>query len=147
MAAPPTDGGPSADGDGAGFTVSDRRVSTQGAAAPSSGAAPAAPEAPTPHVAVDEDPRRPSAFCGFLASLHMAGLYHLGLMPADGGEAPAPNLDLARENIDIVEMLERKTRGNLDADEQRLIQHVLTDLRMNFLRASSGVGHSSRAGG
>jgi len=74
-----------------------------------------------------------SGFSRFAASLHMACLYHLGLVPGPGGENPKPNLELARENIDILEMLQDKTKGNLDVHEERVLRGVLSEVRMAFL--------------
>jgi hypothetical protein len=74
-----------------------------------------------------------SGFSRFAASLHMACLYHLGLVPGPGGEKPQPNLELARENIDILEMLQEKTKGNLDVHEERVLRGVLSEVRMAFL--------------
>ena len=78
-----------------------------------------------------------SGFSRFAASLHMACLYHLGLVPGPGGEKPQPNLDLARENIDILVMLQQKTKGNLDEHEDNVLKGVLSEVRMAFLEAAS----------
>ena len=45
------------------------------------------------------------------------------------------NLPLARQTIDTLEMLEEKTRGNLDEQEAKLLESVLYELRMDFVRA------------
>jgi hypothetical protein len=59
------------------------------------------------------------------------------------GEAPSPetgaielNLALARQTIDLVGMLEEKTKGNLTGDEERLIGQILFDLRMRYVERS-----------
>ena len=56
------------------------------------------------------------------------------------GEAPSPetglsdkNLPLARQTVDLIAMLEEKTKGNLTGDEERLIGQVLFDLRMRYV--------------
>lgn len=61
------------------------------------------------------------------------------------GEAPNPesgkveaNIPLARQTIDILAMLEEKTRGNLTADESKLLSTILYDLRMRFLQRKNG---------
>jgi hypothetical protein len=63
-------------------------------------------------------------------------MHHLGIAadPATGAPSPERNLPLARQTIDTLEMLERKTRGNLDEHEAKLIQSVLYELRMAFVR-------------
>lgn len=76
----------------------------------------------------------PLAFGSLILSLATSGLVHLGRAPhPETGAAGAIDLALARQTIDILEMLEQKTRGNLDAEEQRLLGSVLHDLRMAYL--------------
>ena len=75
-------------------------------------------------------------FTTFVLSLATSALYHLGLSPdPSGGSAPKPNLPLARQTIDTIEMLEEKTRGNLDEEEEKLIKSVLYQLHMGFVQA------------
>lgn len=73
----------------------------------------------------------------FVMSLASSALVQLGELPAPGeetGEAPA-NLPLAKQTIDILGMLEEKTRGNLTAEEAQLVQHLLYDLRLKYVDA------------
>lgn len=75
-------------------------------------------------------------FSTFVLSLGASALMHLGLAPDPSGEGQTaePNLPLARQAIDTLDMIEEKTRGNLDEDEAKLVQSVLYELRMNFVR-------------
>lgn len=88
-------------------------------------------------------------FATFVLSLASNALVHLGELPepdAEGGAGDedanveaAPrerNLPLARQTIEILAMLEQKTRGNLDAAETNLLGGVLYDLRMKFVDAT-----------
>lgn len=76
-------------------------------------------------------------FASLAISLGHSALYHLGLVAdPESGKKGARNLALARQTIDILEMLEEKTRGNLSADEARLLEELLYDLRMRFVEAS-----------
>jgi len=86
------------------------------------------------------------SFATLVLSLTTSALVHLGV-PPEGGEpgeraggepAPEPNLPLARQTIDILEILQEKTRGNLDEAELRLLESVLHDLRMRFVAARKG---------
>ena len=52
------------------------------------------------------------------------------------GEPGSPDLPLARQTIDLVEILQEKTRGNLTPEEDQLLQSLLTDLRMRYVEAS-----------
>ena len=78
----------------------------------------------------------PPTFAQFVVSLYHTALYHFGLVPGPEGDKPPCNLALARENIAIIEMLDEKTKGNLDAQEERLIKQVLYELRMTFMKLS-----------
>ena len=66
---------------------------------------------------------------------------HMGLTPGPDGRYHDEELPLARENIDILALLEEKTKGNLTGQEERLIGSVLVDLRARFadLAAEKGV--------
>lgn len=83
----------------------------------------------------------PISFGTFVLSLSTSALVHLGEAPSPetGGKIP-PNLPLARQTIDILEMIEEKTRGNLDAEEKGLLEAILHDLRMRYVRAREGKG-------
>jgi hypothetical protein len=114
-----------------GFVVVDRRgqESEAAGAAPAEATQPAPPPRPLPGV----------DFASFAVSLGTSALYHLGLLAdPETGKPGERNLDLARQTIDVIEMLQRKTRGNLDQEEQDLLQRLLTDLRMRFVEASRG---------
>jgi hypothetical protein len=78
----------------------------------------------------DADDIHPMAFDIFVLSLNASALMHLG----DGIEAGEPNMPLARQTIDILAMIEEKTRGNLSGEEERLVHQILFDLRMRYAR-------------
>lgn len=75
-------------------------------------------------------------FSTFVLSLATSGLVHLGQVPVDeGSEAPEPNLPLAQQVIDTLVLLQEKTQGNLSDEETKLLQSVLYELRMGFVKA------------
>jgi hypothetical protein len=78
----------------------------------------------------DADDIQPMSFEIFVLSLNASALMQLG----DGVEAGEPNLPLARQTIDILAMIEEKTRGNLNGGEERLLHQILFDLRMRYAR-------------
>lgn len=79
------------------------------------------------------------SFGTLVISLTSSALVHLGVAPEPGTQAPGPvNLPLARQTIDILEVLKAKTRGNLDTDETTLLDQALHDLHMRFLSARRG---------
>jgi Domain of unknown function (DUF1844) len=75
-------------------------------------------------------------FTTFVLSLSHSALMHLGEAPSPESGEIEENLALARQTIDLVGMLEEKTRGNLTGDEERLIAQILFDLRMRFVERS-----------
>ena len=81
-------------------------------------------------------------FSTFMLSLGTSALYHLGVVahPETGRKLEPPELALARNTIDTLEMLEEKTRGNLDAQESELVESLLYELRMRFVEAEKGSG-------
>jgi len=73
-------------------------------------------------------------FPTFIISLSSSALMHLGEVPGpDGGEAN-PDLPLAKHTIDILAMLEEKTKNNLSEYEARLLRDVLFELRMKYVQ-------------
>jgi hypothetical protein len=123
-----------------GFTVVDRRHGRESAESeagrepeprqPAAGAAPP----PPPHPA--GAPPSTIDFATFLLSLSTSVLYHLGLVPErEGTQPPPPDLPMARQTIEILEMLEGKTRGNLSDEEAHLLESLLYELRMRYVDA------------
>ncbi len=84
-------------------------------------------------------------FTGFVLSLVTTAAVHFGDMPdpVTGEERPL-NIDGASQMIEILSMLEEKTRGNLTAQERSLLEQVLYELRMRFVAAQE---ESGSAGG
>lgn len=76
----------------------------------------------------------PIDFSIFVLSLNTSALQHLAADPDTDG-ALHENLPMARQTIDILTLLEEKTRGNLTGAEERLVSQVLFDLRMRFSSA------------
>ena len=146
----------SSDSKQGGFTVTDRRSfaaqepakvddAARAAAEPASGqtgdsdrgrdSAEAAGAADEPSGA-DGGPLPAVDFHTFVLSLGSSALLHLGeLEDPDGGPAEK-DLPMAKHTIDILSMLEEKTRGNLTSAEEKLMQSLLYDLRLRYVNAS-----------
>lgn len=77
------------------------------------------------------------AFSTFVFSLSSSALVHLGEIPEPNTQARHLDLPMAKQIIDTLGMLEEKTRGNLDTDEERLLKSVLYDLRLRFVQKST----------
>ena len=116
-----------------GFTVTDRRSFAGAEASKTEDAAPA-PAADEPTGA---DARLPAVdFHTFVLSLGSSALLHLGELEHPEGGASEKDLPLAKHTIDILSMLEEKTKGNLTSAEEKLIQSLLYDLRLRYVNAS-----------
>ncbi len=84
-----------------------------------------------------EDSLPPVEFTTFVLSLSHSALLHLGEAPdPETGGVVQKNLLLARQTIDLIAMLEEKTKGNLTGDEERLVAQILFDLRMRYVEKS-----------
>ena len=72
----------------------------------------------------------PVDFSTHVLSLASTALIALGKMPAPDGQSHPVDLETARHLIDVLGMLEEKTKGNLTGDEEGLVAQILFDLRM-----------------
>jgi hypothetical protein len=75
-------------------------------------------------------------FSTFLLSLASSAMVHLGDLPHPEGGKTEQNLAQAKQTIDLMALLEEKTKGNLTADEARFLGGALRDLRLRFVEAS-----------
>jgi hypothetical protein len=75
-------------------------------------------------------------FSTFILSLSHSALLHMGDAPHPDTDAVHTSLPMARQTIDLLGLLEDKTKGNLTGDEERLLTQILFDLRMRFLEQS-----------
>ena len=75
----------------------------------------------------------------FVLSLASTAAIHFGDRPdPNSGTRADPNLEGAAQMIDILSLLEQKTRGNLTAEEREVLGQVLYELRMRFVEATGG---------
>ncbi len=138
-----------------GFTVRDRRrvkidadsaetkqEADPGEAAESGGGGEGASSGDTGEAEDREEASRalpPVDFTGFVLGLAQMALVHLGEMPEPGSGETVVDLSQSRHTIDILKMLEEKTRGNLSEEESRLLQGLTRDLMLKYVhRAKQG---------
>ena len=76
-------------------------------------------------------------FSSFILSLYSSGLVQLGKVEDPSTGKKSVNLDLARHTIDMIAMLEEKTRGNLNEEEKNLLKALLSEIRIAFVEAKS----------
>ena len=82
-------------------------------------------------------PDQQLTFAGFVLSLASTAAIHFGDLPDPSGAPAQPNLEGAAQMIEILSLLEEKTRGNLTAEERQLLEQVLYELRMRFVEVSN----------
>src|SRR6202034_3794219 len=70
------------------------------------------------------------------------GMYHFG----EEKDRPEPDFRIARHTIDIMAMLQEKTRGNVTLEEQRLVENAITELRFRFVQAKESHDKKAPAG-
>lgn len=73
-------------------------------------------------------------------SLGNAALIALGLVPEPGSQELLKNMEAAQHNIELLNMLKQKTKGNLDPSEAELLANLIYDLQLKFVEAKK---HSS----
>lgn len=75
-------------------------------------------------------------FTQLVMSFHAAAWQQMGKVTSPISGKMDRNLELAKNSIDILGMLEEKTRGNLNEHEEKFLQQILTQLRMNYVEES-----------
>ena len=80
----------------------------------------------------------PISFSAFIFGLASTTLIHLGAAAHPELGTVQVDLVLAHQNLGLLEMLRAKTKGNLDSEEERLFQNLLTELRLKYVEASKG---------
>lgn len=116
-----------------GFRVIDRRTS--------SGAKDeATPAKDGPGFVMKESEAEPATpdridFSTLIFSLATGAFIHLGLAPDPVTKKTEKNISMAKQNIDILEILHKKTKGNLNTEEAALLDNLLAELRLRFVEA------------
>jgi len=135
-----------------GFVIKDRRVfaeegqdskvsddqkqATQKPDSETSEAQPAQEETDSTEHRQTEAPLPEVNFPTFVISLNASALVHLGAIEDPVGGEKVKNLPMAKQTIDILSMLEEKTRGNLTNEEENILKNILYDLRILFVKAT-----------
>jgi hypothetical protein len=105
-------------------TKAEQADTTQDAARAQAARPEAARETPLPEI----------TFSTFIFSLNTSALVHLGDYPEPATGKSEMDLPLAKQTIDLIALLEEKTRGNLSKDEENLVRHILYDLRLRYVQ-------------
>lgn len=73
-------------------------------------------------------------FSNFILSLNTSALIHLGDLPDPQTRERIYDIQSAKQTVDILELLKTKTEGNLDSEEFRLLDDVIYDLRLKYVK-------------
>lgn len=95
------------------------------------------PQAPPETAATPETEESPLPeidFTSFIFSLSTTAMYHFGDFPDPVTKKGQRNLPAAKQTIDILSILKTKTKGNLDEDENQLLDRLLYELRMRYVK-------------
>lgn len=120
-----------------GFVIRDRRGGSSETATKASGPS----ESSKPVVESDaahQAPAFPVTFSSFVISLGSSSLMLMGEKLDPQQQAVPVNLPQAKEIIDLLSVLEEKTKGNLTSEEQTVLRDMLYALRMKYVSLSSG---------
>jgi hypothetical protein len=96
----------------------------------------ARPQIIDPHTGEPAEPEfdgEPSGFETLVSYLSTTTMFQLGLLAGPGGERIPPDMANAQRTIDLLQVLQEKTKGNLTSNESRLLDDVLYELRMTFV--------------
>lgn len=89
----------------------------------------------------EENNKRPEEFkmdfSNFVLSLNASAMVHLGDIPDPNTKEREVNLPAVKHTVDILELIQEKTVGNLTDEEKKLIDDVLYDLRMKYVQATA----------
>ena len=75
-------------------------------------------------------------FAALISMLTTQTFFALGLLQVKGQEKKEPDLELAKYNIDMLETLEEKTKGNLSKEEEAVLSNTLNELRMGYVKVA-----------
>ena len=75
-------------------------------------------------------------FNSLIFSLSSSALFHLGEIADPQSGEKRQDLPLAKHSINIIAMLQEKTKGNLDDEEEKFIENILADLRWRYVKAA-----------
>jgi hypothetical protein len=85
---------------------------------------------------VSRGPLPEGNFAALISMLTTQALFALGLLQVKGQEERKPDLELAKYNIDMLQTLEEKTKGNLSKEEEIVLANTLNELRMGYVKVA-----------
>ena len=86
-----------------------------------------------------EGPLPAGDLAALISMLTTQALFSMGLLQVKGQDPREPDLELARYNIDMLETLQTKTKGNLSEDEEAVLKNTLSELRMGYVHVANQI--------
>ena len=90
----------------------------------------------TPEESKARGPLPKGNFAALISMLTTQALFALGLLQIKGQEEKGADLTLAKYNIDMLETLQEKTKGNLTEDEKKVLENTLNEVRMAYVKVA-----------
>jgi hypothetical protein len=75
-------------------------------------------------------------FAALISMLVTQALFALGVLQVEGQEGKEPDLELAKYNIDMLETIVEKTKGNLTEEEKKVLENTLSQIRMAYVKVA-----------
>lgn len=75
-------------------------------------------------------------FAALISMLVTQALFALGMLQVEGQEGKEPDLELAKYSIDMLDTIEKKTKGNLTEEEEKVLENTLGQVRMAYVKVS-----------
>lgn len=128
-----------------GFVIKDKRISADGdetseeeTVSPTHERKPETKQNAARQQESEEDINYPPInFSNFVLSLHTSALFHFGDIPDPTSGKAQKNFPAVKQTIDIIDMINEKTKGNLNEQESNLIQGVLYELKMRYVKENA----------
>jgi hypothetical protein len=86
----------------------------------------------------------PAGFDTLVSYLSTTAMFQLGLLPGPAGERIPVDLTNSRRTIDLLEVLQEKTQGNLTAEEAKILEDVLFELRLTFVEVQKRASQKTK---
>jgi hypothetical protein len=86
----------------------------------------------------EREPLPAPTFAELINMIAVQAMVGLGGMSGPGGERIPPSLEVAKHYLDMLQVLEDKTKNNLTDEEKKLLDQVLYEMRMRYVQAASG---------
>jgi hypothetical protein len=83
-------------------------------------------------------------FAALISMLTTQALFALGLIQVRGQDERKPDLEMARYNIDLLETLQEKTKGNLTKEEEKVLKNTISEIRMGYVKVADKTSQNSQ---